>query len=294
MTNRNRAVVALLTAGVLWGASFAVGKVALTELSPLWLIALRFALASAVLLPLVRWRQVRLARTDWGLIALGAVLAGPIMFVLQFEGLSRTTASSAALLVAVAPPLLAIAAAVVDGERADRATWLAIGLSAAGVVLLVGAPGPGRTLVGDALCALSMVGATAWTLVSRRLSRRIGALPAVALQFALGMLLVGGLAIGREGALPTLSPPVWGAVAFLGLGCTAITFVLWNWGVMHIEAARAGVLANIEPVVGSVLGVVWLGEMLGPLSLGGGALLVAAAVLVGRSETEPAVPLPVP
>lgn len=293
MTARQRAVAALLLAGVLWGASFGVGKVALDEITPSWLIAIRFALASAVLLPLVPWRRLRLSRGDWGLVLVGAVLAGPVMFVLQFEGLARTTASSAALLVAVAPPLLAVAASLVDGEHADRATWAAVALSAVGVVLLVGAPGPGRTLLGDALCALSMVGATAWTLTSRRLARRIGALPAVALQFAVGMVLVGALALVRDGAFQPVSPTAWAAVAFLGFGCTALTFVLWNWGLMHIEAARAGVLANVEPVVGSLLGVVWLGDRLGPLSLVGGALLVAAAVVVSRGGTAaPVAPQP--
>ncbi len=281
-SGRGQAVAALLTAGTLWGASFAVGKVALEEVTPSWLIAVRFAMASAVLLPLVPWRRVALGAAEWRLILAGAVLAGPIMFVLQFEGLARTTASSAALLVAVAPPLLAVSAALVDGERADRATWAAVALSAVGVVLLVGAPGPGRTLLGDALCALSMVGATAWTLVSRRLARRIGALPAVALQFAVGAGLVTLLALARDGVPALPSAAAWGAVVFLGLGCTALTFVLWNWGLMHIEAARAGVIANVEPVVGTLIGVLWLGDRLGPLSVVGGALLVVAAVVVSR------------
>lgn len=281
-TERGRAYLALVTAGVLWGASFLLGKVALEEIGPTWLIAVRFGMASAVLLPLVRWRRLVLTPGDWVRIGIGAVLAGPVMFVLQFEGLARTTASSAALLVAVAPPLLAVGAALVDGERADRATWLAIAASAAGVVLLVGAPGVGRTLLGDALCVVSMVGAVVWTLLSRRIARRIGALPAVALQFAVGGVLVTALAVLREGPMPSLSPPVWGAVAFLGVGCTAITFVLWNWGVLRVEAARAGVIGNVEPIVGSTLGVVLLGEHLGPLALGGGALLVAAAFLATR------------
>lgn len=294
MTDRSRAVAALLSAGTLWGASFAVGKVALEDVTPSWLIALRFAMASAVLVPLVPWRRVRLGAAEWRLVLGGAVLAGPVMFVLQFEGLARTTASSAALLVAIAPPLLAVAAALVDGERADRATWAAVALSAVGVVLLVGAPGEGRTLLGDALCAVSMVGATAWTLVSRRLARRVGAMPAVALQFAAGGVLVAALALARDGAPPLPSAGAWGAVAFLGLGCTALTFVLWNWGLLYIEAARAGVLANVEPVVGTLIGVLWLGDTLGPLSLVGGAMLVVAGVVVSRGSPAPTVPQPVP
>jgi drug/metabolite transporter (DMT)-like permease len=215
---------------------------------------------------------------------LGALLAGYAMFVLGFEGLARTTAASASLLVAVGPPALAVGAAVADGERAGRAAWAAVALSAVGVVLLVGDPGPGRTFLGDALCVASMVGAAAWTLVSRRVAYRVGALTATALQFALGGLLVLPFALWREGPPPALSGWPLASVLFVGVVCTAGTFVLWTWGVMRVEAARAGVIGNVEPVVGSALGVAVLGETLGALALAGGAVLVAAAYVATKSD----------
>ena len=98
------------------------------------------------------------------------------------------------------------------------------------------------------------------------------------------------MAAVREGPLPAMSGGVWAAVAALGLGCTAVTFWLWNWGLARVEAARAGVFANIEPVVGTALGVLILHDQLGPLSLVGGALLVAAAGLATRPDpASPAV-----
>ena len=283
---RRRAFAALFTAGLLWGATFLAGKVAFEQVGPVWLIVYRLALASVVLLPLVPWRRLVAQWTsgetgpaDAARVIAGAAVAGYIVFVMQFEGLARTTASSAALLVAVAPPLLAVGAAVVDGERAGRAAWTAVGLSVVGVALLVGAPGPGRTLLGDALCVASMTGAVGWTLLSRRIGHRVGALPAMALQFAAAGVLVLPFALWREGPPPALSGAPLAAVVFMGVACTAGTFVLFTWGVMRVEAARAGVISNVEPVVGSVLGVVFLSETLGVYALAGGALLVAAAVL---------------
>ncbi len=289
---RRRAFAALLAAGTLWGTTFALGKVLLDVIGPAWLIVTRLFLASVVLLPLVPWRRIvgqwtsgEIGWPDAGRVLAGALIAAYVVFVMQFEGLALTTASSAALLVAVAPPLLAVGAAVVDGERAGRTAWIAIALSAMGIVLLVGAPGPGRTLLGDALCAGSMVGATVWTLVSRRVGHRIGALPAMAFQFAIGCLLLLPFAFWREGPPPSLDAPALWALLFLGVACTAVTFVLFTWGVMRVEAARAGVISNVEPVVGSLLGVVFLGDRLGPYSLAGGALLDAAALLATRAET---------
>ncbi len=280
---RRLAYAALATAAVLWGASFLLGKLALAEVPPSYLILYRFVLASAVMLPFVRWKRLAWSRPTVGLIFLCALVAGPLMFLVQFEGLARTTASSAALLVAAAPPMLALAAAVFDGERPTRLAWFAIGLATVGAVLLVGRPGPGRTLLGDGLVLASMVAAVTWTLLARRLSRRIGALAATALQFAAGVFVLVPIAWAMEGPPPvTLSAGAWAAVLALGIVCTAVTFGLWNWGMMRVEAARGGVVGNLEPLIGSLLGVVFLGEVLGPFSLAGGVLLIVAAVLVTR------------
>ncbi len=152
------AYAALAAAAVLWGASFPLGKLALAEVPPSWLILYRFALASAVMLPFVGWRRLRWDRGTAGLVLACALVAGPFMFLLQFEGLARTTASSAALLVATAPPMLALAATWFDGERPGPMTWAAVALSALGAMLLVGQPGPGRTLLGEVLGAWALVG----------------------------------------------------------------------------------------------------------------------------------------
>ncbi len=280
---RRLAYAALATAAVLWGASFLLGKLALAEVPPSYLILYRFALASAVMLPFVAWRRLRWERGTVGLVLACALVAGPFMFLIQFEGLARTTASSAALLVATAPPMLALAATWFDGEEPGPMTWTAVGLSALGALLLVGRPGPGRTLLGDALVFVSIVAAVGWTLLARRLARRIGALAATALQFAVGVFILAPIAWAMDGAPPVaLSGGVWASVLALGVACTAVTFGLWNWGLLHVEAARGGVFGNLEPLVGALLGVVFLGEVLGPLSVLGGLVLLVAAFLATR------------
>ncbi len=72
----------------------------------------------------------------------------------------------------------------------------------------------------------------------------------------------------------------WAALAASGVLCTAATSVLWNWGMRHVPASRAGVFLNIEPALGTALGVWLLGDRLGPSAwVGGGLILLAAAVL---------------
>jgi len=77
----------------------------------------------------------------------------------------------------------------------------------------------------------------------------------------------------------------WLALAASGILCTAATTLLWNWGIHHVPASRAGVFLNIEPALGSILGVELLGDKLGPFAWVGGALiLAAAATLTARSH----------
>jgi drug/metabolite transporter (DMT)-like permease len=63
----------------------------------------------------------------------------------------------------------------------------------------------------------------------------------------------------------------------------------WNWGSVGVPAARAGVFLNIEPAMGSILGVVLLGDRLGPGAWVGGAMIIVAAVVLtstGKTEAE--------
>jgi drug/metabolite transporter (DMT)-like permease len=89
--------------------------------------------------------------------------------------------------------------------------------------------------------------------------------------------------------LAHISPTAWIALATSGLLCTAATTFLWNWGIHHVPASRAGVFLNIEPALGSLLGVELLGERLGPYAWLGGALIIGAAVVLTTRGHEPEV-----
>ncbi len=90
--------------------------------------------------------------------------------------------------------------------------------------------------------------------------------------------------------LPTIhhiSVEAWLALAASGFLCTASTTLLWNWGMTQVPASQAGVLLNLEPLIGSVLGVFILHETLGPSARLGGTLILAAAILITtRSRTR--------
>jgi len=258
-------MLALVAAASLWGTSFLFGKVALREIGPADLTLLRFALATLALLPVALARRVYPRRRDLPLFALTGVLTVPTTFLVQFAGLQRTSASVAALIVGSNAPLIAVAARLFLGERLGRPGWIAVGLSSLGVALTVCQPGAGNDWTGDALVFLSMLTVVGWVLLGRRLMRAYAPVAATAYIIAFGTLATLPLALLLEGPpRVALSAGAWASVAMLGLGCSAASLALWNWGQSGVPAGRASIYLNLEPLVDALLGVLILGQGLSP------------------------------
>ena len=131
--DRRPAVAALIAAGLLWGTTVPLTKLALEWLPPGWLTVARFGLAAAVLLAAVRFR-VRAACSP-AVLAWGAVGYGGSILV-QNAGITRTSVSHAALLVGATPVLVAVVAAVRHRRMARPVAWTGFAVSFAGVAFV--------------------------------------------------------------------------------------------------------------------------------------------------------------
>jgi drug/metabolite transporter (DMT)-like permease len=295
-------------AGCLWGTGFYFGRLALDEMAVEWMVLYRFLFAALGMLPviLVNWGgSLRLKGSELRLLLICSVLGVPLQFLLQFHGLARTTVSHASLMVGAMPVLLAAAAAVFAGERLNWLGWTALGGSTVGAALVT--LGGGRTaggkeiptMTGDMMVLASLVIALAWILLSKKLMETHS--PPIVTAYTIfagsGMLLVWVVGLWLLALLThaNATPPplahvsitAWAALAASGLLCTATTTLLWNWGIHHVPASRAGVFLNIEPMMGSILGVQLLGEHLGPFAWFGGALILGAALTLTLHQHEP-------
>jgi drug/metabolite transporter (DMT)-like permease len=252
---------------------------------------------------------VQLTRGEVKMLLISAFLGVPLQFLMQFHGLARTTVSHAALMVGTLPVLLAGAAALFAGERLDWVGWCALSFSSMGAALIVlggthGHPAYGQpTFRGDLLVVFSLCLSLAWVLLSKKLMETHSPPVVTAYTILAGTVMLAVWILGPRLLIewiPNHSAPMpfahisakaWTALAISGLACTATTTLLWNWGIHHVPASRAGVFLNIEPALGSYLGVRILGEHLGPFAwVGGGLILGAAITLTTRKhEQEPAV-----
>jgi drug/metabolite transporter (DMT)-like permease len=282
------AYAALAGAGSLWGTGFLAGKIAFRELDVGHMVLYRLLFACAGLLPVAIARGVRVRRADWTLLGASALFGVPVLFLVEFEGLARTTVAHASLMFGTMPMLLAVAAALFAKERLDRGGWAAIGASTLGAVLIVWATpvtdaGGGPTVLGDLLVVASHLSAIVWVLTSQRLMQRYTPAVVTAAVLWLGTAMLAAWVVAVHGLPPVrLSALSWLALASQGLLATTVATLLWNWGVARVPASRAGVFVNLEPVIGAILGVTILGESLGPLAIVGGVLILAAAVAITR------------
>jgi drug/metabolite transporter (DMT)-like permease len=296
-------------AGTLWGTGFFWGRLALNEMGVGSMVLYRFLFATLGMLPVALRNRVRLTAREWWTLLAAAAFGIPIQFLLQFHGLARTTVSHASLMVGTMPVLLAAAATAFAGERLDWFGWLALALSSAGVALVAlggshattGRETP--TLAGDLLVLASLITALVWVILSKKLMETLSPKVVSAYTILSGTAMLVVLVLGPWALAPLthraaeplpvahVSAMAWTALAIGGLFCTAATTLLWNWGIHHVPASRAGVFLNIEPALGSILGVELLGERLGPFAWMGGALIIGAAVAmtVRGHQAEPAV-----
>jgi drug/metabolite transporter (DMT)-like permease len=301
-------------AGCLWGTGFYWGRLAMNEMSVEHMVLYRFLFASLGMLPLVLANRNRfhLTASETRTLLISAIFGIPIQFLLQFHGLDLTTVSHAALMVGAMPVLLAAAAALFAGERLDWIGWLALAGSTCGAALIVLGGNRGHaahgqpSLAGDLLVVASLVTALAWILLSKKLMQTHSPPVVTSYSILAGTAMLAIVVLGPWLLNPLLAPvthrtyaplpfahvsaTAWIALAISGLFCTALTTLLWNWGIHHVPASRAGVFLNIEPALGSWLGVQLLGEHLGPYAWMGGGLILAAAITLTTRSHKPGSP----
>lgn len=280
-TDRMPALAALVAASVAWGAVFLFAALALRTLTPLAVVTLRFVIASLALLPLMLWRRERPARGDWPAFLAASLLGVPVAMLLLFTGIALAGATISALLLGAFPVFLSLAALAFDRERLRWHGWAATFASALGVALIVGRPGRATGWLGPVLVLASLVCFTFWVVFSQRLMRRYSTFAVTSWVILLGTLMLLPLAAWRGLPDPrSLDATTLASLLMLGLLCTAVTYQLWNWGLKRVGTHRSGVIGNLEPLTGALLGVWVLGEPTGLGLWAGGALILGAAVSV--------------
>ena len=274
-----------LGSGAAFGAMAVFGKLAYAHGATVGtLLAIRFAMAAALFWALVlaggAARELRGRDVGAGL-ALGAC-GYALQAGCYFAALERIDASLLSLLLYTFPAIVAAAAVALGRERLDRRRAAALGLASGGLALVVAGAGAGALdPLGAALGLGAAVVYSTYILVSDGIAARIrpSVLSALvctgaAVTLTLGSALLGQLRPGD------LTPAGWGWLACLALVSTVASIGLFFAGLRRAGPTTASILATVEPLVTVVLAFIVFGETMGAVQLLGGALVLAAVLVV--------------
>lgn len=272
-------VIHALLAAALFGASTPFAKLLVGEMSP-WLLAGLLYLGSGLGLAVARlvrdraWTPSGLIEGEWPWL-LGAILFGGVVgpLALMF-GLTRTSGSTASLLLNLEAVLTAVIAWVVFKENADRRIVLGMLAIVAGGVVLSWAGG--EALTEDGLGPLAIVVACLCWAIDNNLTRRVSASDALFVASAKGAV-AGSVNVGLAFALGASLPDgavLLGtlAVGLLGYGVSLVLFVLSLRG---LGTARTGAYFSTAPFIGAAVSLLLLGESTST------AFWIAAALMAG-------------
>jgi drug/metabolite transporter (DMT)-like permease len=287
MSNSRRLIFpALIVAGVLWGTTVPLSKVALGWMPPAWLAFARFALAGAILMMASRSR-LRAASSPAILISGGLGYGGSVL--LQNLGIERTSVTHAALLIGATPVLVAVMAAALRHSVARPVAWAGFGLSLAGVGFIASGQGSGSTLGGDGLVLAAQLVSACFTVSQARLLRGRDPVAVTGLQLMSAAVLVLPIALTTEHQLAgSMSAAALLATIGLVIAGTVGPTALFAFGQSKVAADVAGAFLNIEPLVGGIMGTALFADPLGPVQIAGGLAIMAGIGLssfqVARGE----------
>lgn len=282
MTTRTRAELFLLSITLIWGSTFATSKYLLASISPLFYIGIRFALATTVL-ALISVARVKTISQD--VMMKGGIL-GILLFLgfaTQTIGLQYTGASKSAFITGMMVVFTPICQLVIERKPPKPGNVIGIILVMLGLYLLT-SPAGSEFNLGDALNLLCAVLFALYIVYLDVFSKGRDYVQLTIAQFI--VCTVVGVAAAGVGETIRFepNPGALGSLLYLTIFATVIAITVQVRYQKDTTPTRSAVIFSIEPVLAAGFAYVLLGEVLGPLGILGGGLIVGGVLV---SELSP-------
>lgn len=283
--------VSLIAMALIWGVNYSVVKYGAAVFDPLAFNSVRIAIAAVGLVAITRLMRLDWpgARTTVALLALGAIGNG-VYQVLFVEGIARTRAGDAALVLAASPAFIALAGRARGVERIAGRALAGILLNIAGIALVVfgnthtGAAAGQASLVGDLLILAGSMSWALYTVLLKPYTHDVGGLQLSTLTMLGGAVPLILVSIPALLATHWRTVPAagWGAELYSSLISLVVAYLFYYRGIRVIGPTRAAMYGNLQPLVAVVVAWITLGEAL-TLWQGLGAACIMGGLLLTRA-----------
>lgn len=285
-------VLCILGCVSIWGPTYVATKIVLGEMRPFLLVFVRFVLSILFLAPLAwtSWRRQEVKpRLPLGKLAAMGLTGAALYFALQNAGQTYVTALEASLFSAFLPAVTALVAWLLARERLGRTGIGGIALAVAGVIFMtLGSTsehgGLSLSLAGYLLLLAGDVSWAVYTIIGREVNASLPAAVVAFFNIVWGALFILPLTLYdlAGSGWPHVSLLSWAMIAFLGLGGSGLTFIMWNHGLKTLSPGEATTLINLTPFLGAAAAWLVLKEPLTWAHLWGALLVVGGVLLVTR------------
>ncbi|MGG0287232.1 DMT family transporter [Peribacillus butanolivorans] len=280
----------LSLAASIWGGMYVVVKVVVDSVPPLELVWFRYVIAIVALLIIgvVTKQSWRIEKRDWLLIFMIGLIGNTISIVTQEIGTMLSTAQMGAIITSTTPAFMVLFARIILKEKITFKKALSIILATIGVCIIVG---NAHINSSNQLGAVSLlIAALTWSLMSvliKRVPGQYSQIVVTTYAILVSIVLLTPFTINRLDKLDfqaMMHPTIWGGLLYLGVISTACAFLLWNRGLQILNASSGGLFFFFQPIVGTFLGWLLLGEQIGLPFWMGTILIFIGVIFVIREE----------
>lgn len=279
--------LALIGVQVFFGSLPVIAKVVLKVLPAGSLVGFRIVVTALVLACVQAFRgRFWLKRNEdyWKLaiLSLFGVVLNQLLFI---TGLSLTTASNTSLLAVTIPIFTLAVSSIIGAERLRPRKLLGLILAAVGVILLIDprkASFSSQTTIGDLMIVGNSFAYGIYVATSKETITRNGAFRSMMWVFIFASIVCVpyGLVSLQTIDVAAVSPGVWMLAVYIAIGATATPYLLNAWALARVNPSIVAVYIYLQPLIGFMMAVVFLGEPLGAMFAAAATLIFAGLFLV--------------
>ena len=288
-------LISILFVMIVWGSSYPVTKVIINDISPLTLAFCRCSIGAVTLLIIFfinKDKPIReyLVGVPWLYIIFMGLTGVTCFYTLFNLSAQMTSASVGSLIQGFIPVCIALFAAVFLKEKLSAIQVIGIIASLIGVMLIGFLSSDNNSdtrnsITGNLLMIIAVISWAAYTIMSKK-TAHFNPLLITSLSTFVGSacLLPAAIFENRHSGWPVIHLSSWLAILYLGAVSSGICYLLYNKSLRLLTASQVGNFANLDPVVGLIISLVFLNEHINILQIAGAILVLGGIVLSTRKN----------